>query len=154
MLSTLKLLKAEGDALGAYLLLREGLALKHGNCLVAVAVSHGHKDWNVVSALGASPDVHGHETMRTHDNIAAQSARLGRHLAQRYDVAVEDAVGAIAAMRWGALVAAANETLGDPVAARKWLHAPHPGLHGVPADELVDTDDGYARVERLLIHTL
>jgi hypothetical protein len=57
MKTNIQLLKTEGEALGAYLLLREGLALNHGSCLCAVAVAHGHKDWNAVTALGASADV-------------------------------------------------------------------------------------------------
>jgi hypothetical protein len=147
MLTTIKLLKTEGEALGAYLLLREGLALNHNSCLCAVAVAHGHKDWNAVTALGASADV----PLREHADIAAQGARVAKYLSQRYGVTVEDAVGAVAAMRWGALVEAANEAFGDPGTACKWLHASHPALGGVAIDELVDTDEGYAQVERLLM---
>lgn len=151
MINEIDLLKAQSEALGAYLKLQEGLLLRHGHCLNATAATHGHSDWHVVSAAGRSAPANQNTAIKSRCHAEVLAARLGKHLLQRYGFRLTDTTEAIAAMRWGELIEQANERLGDPLAASNWLRQSHPGLGNMSPFELIETDAGYEQIERLLL---
>ena len=150
MINQIAILKAQADALGAYLILQDGFSLGYNRCLDAIAATHGHRDWNVVSALGRNAPVKQEIELLSHSSMEEQAGRLRRHLADRHGFTPTDSTEAIAATRWGVLVEQANQIMGDAIAVSNWLRQPHPQLGGRTAHELIDTDAGYQQIERLL----
>jgi uncharacterized protein (DUF2384 family) len=153
MITQIDLLKAQAEALGAYLTLQEGLSLRHNQCLDAIAATHGHRNWSAVSAHKDRALVSKEIDLQSHSSMEDQAARLRKHLGDRYGFTSTDTIEAIAATRWGALVEQAKHIFGDAVAASNWLRQPHQQLGGQTAHELVDTDSGHQQIERLLCAT-
>jgi hypothetical protein len=149
MINEVDILKAQSEALRAYLMLQEGLYLSHGHCLGATAAVHGHRDWSVVAALGRVASADPGIAIQSHSSGSDQAARLERHFLQKYDFVLTEGTEATAAMRWGSLIEQANVGLGDPFAASKWLRQPHPQLGHRSPHELIGTDAGYEQIERL-----
>ena len=150
MISQIDILKHQGDALSGYLKLQEGFCLRHSNCLEAVAAAHGHQGWNVVSALCRAAAADNKTNALSHEPINVQAGRLQRHLAARYGFKLSDPEEAVAAIRWGGIVEQVNQILGNAVAASEWLRQPHPQWAGSDPRELIETDAGYQKIERLL----
>lgn len=150
MFDEIDILKTQADTLGAYLKLQEGYCLAHGHCLHAIAVIHGHRDWNTVSALSRLSPAQQWTGLQTQDPMATQAVRLQNHLAKRHGFSLTDGNEAIAAIRWGALVEQATQILGDANAVSNWMRQPQPQLGGMDPRELVETDAGYQQIERLL----
>ncbi|MBI4622652.1 MAG: DUF2384 domain-containing protein [Verrucomicrobia bacterium] len=150
MINEIDLLKAQAEALGAYLKLQDGLTLRHSQCLDAIAATNGHRDWGAVAAKKRSALGNQEIDFQSHSSMEDQAARLRNHLVDRSGFTPSDSTEAIAATRWGALVEQPNQILGNPVAVSNWLRQPHPQLGGRTPHELIDTDAGYQQIERLL----
>lgn len=149
MINQIDILKIQAETLGAYLKLEDGFSLGHSQRLNAIAMIHGYRDWHVVSAL-RNASTKEEVALRVNSSIQAQAERLRTHLAERYGFTPSDSTEAIAAARWGLLVAQANQILGDPASASRWLRYPHSQLGGRTPHELIDTDTGYEQIETLL----
>jgi uncharacterized protein (DUF2384 family) len=150
MINQIDILKIQAETLGAYLKLEDGFSLGHSQCLNAIAVIHGHRDWHVVSALMRNASTKEEVDLRSDSSMEAQAKRLRTHLADRYGFTPSESTEVIAAARWGLLVAQANEILGNPVSASQWLRHPHPELGGRTPHELIETDAGYEQISTLL----
>lgn len=150
MITQIYQLKAQAEALGAYLTLQEGFSLRHNQCLDAIAATHGHRNWSAVAAHKDRALANEDIDLQSHSSMEDQASRLRKHLADRYGFTPTDTAEAIAATRWGALVEQANKMFGSPKAASDWLRRAHPQLGGQTPHELIVTDAGHQQVERLL----
>lgn len=150
MIDQIDLLKAQAEALGAYLKLQDGFCLRHAQCLDAIAVTHCHRDWQSISARRRIAPANQEIDLVSHSSIEDQAVRLRNYLGERFGFIPTESTEAIAASRWGALVEQVTQILADPVAVSNWLLQPHPQLGGRTAHELIDTDVGYEQIESFL----